>query len=116
MRQVLELARMLGWAWWHDVSVNQAPTCGRRRQGQRCGGTLVCERCGGHLQPIRNEAGWPDLFLFRDDRLIVAELKREGEDPTPEQQGWLRAFGRVRHILVAIWRPRDVDEVTRLLR
>lgn len=77
---------------------------------------MVCERCGGDLAPIRNASGWPDLFLVRGDRLIVAELKRDGEQPTPAQRGWLEALKAVRHILVGVWRPRDVDDVTKVLR
>lgn len=116
MGQVLKLAKIFRWAWWHDVAVNQAPTCGRRRSGRRCGGRLVCERCGEPMEPVRNDPGWPDLFLVRDEDLVIAELKRDGEEPTPEQRGWLRAFAAVRRVRVEVWRPRDVDAVTKLLR
>jgi hypothetical protein len=42
--------------------------------------------------------GWPDWVIARKDRpglpgaVLVWELKREGEDPTPEQQEWLDAL------------------------
>jgi len=61
--------------------------------------------------------GWPDLFLLREDRIIVAELKTARTKPTVEQDGWLDAFceygGR---LTVAVWRPEDWDEIVEALR
>lgn len=95
------LARLFGWRWWHDRATNLP------RQ---------CPTCKTELRMIRNDPGWPDLFLIRDDTLIVAELKADRGRVSPEQQAWLDAFRRVRRIVVAVWKPRDVDEVTRMLR
>lgn len=41
---------------------------------------------------IQGDVGFPDLVLARRGRVIFAELKREGRDPTWAQQGWLAAL------------------------
>ena len=99
--QVLTLARMFGYRWWHDVATN-APR--------------ACPHCKTPLKLPRNDPGWPDLFLIRDDTLIVAELKSDRNYPTPEQRAWLDAFRKVRRIAVFVWKPRDVQQVTEALR
>lgn len=98
--QVDTLARMFGWRWWHDNATN-AP----RR----------CPRCKEIIKLPRNTPGWPDRLLLRDDTLIVAELKKEGEYPTREQREWLDAFRNVRRVAVVVWRPRDAQEVADML-
>lgn len=55
--------------------------------------------------------GWPDLFALRprDRRLVALELKRELEDPTPEQMsvlGQLEACG----VGVRVIRPSDLRD------
>ena len=92
---------MFGWRWWHDQATN-AP----RR----------CPNCNEIIRLPRNDPGWPDLFLVRGDTLIIAELKSDRGHPTPEQRAWLDAFRQVRRIVVAIWKPRDIEDVTRILR
>jgi hypothetical protein len=64
-----------------------------------------------------SEPGWPDLVLLsvRQHRLIVAELKREGEQPTAAQELWLGALAAV-GIEVAVWRPSDLPEIAAVLR
>lgn len=63
-----------------------------------------------------SEEGFPDLIMVRKGRLIVAELKKEGESPTYEQEGWLGAFREVLGAEVFVWRPSDLDHVTKVLR
>lgn len=99
--QVLQLARLFRWAFWHDNATN-AP----RR----------CPRCKEPIRIPRNTKGWPDLFLLRDDTLVIAELKAESGAPTHEQREWLERFRRVRRILVVVWKPRDLDAVQAALR
>lgn len=102
MRQILTLARMYGFGSWHDRATNFP-----RR----------CPSCKTELRMIRNDPGWPDLFLLRDDTLIVAELKADrGRRPTEAQRAWLDAFRRVKRIVVTVWRPSDLEEVLRTLR
>ncbi len=61
--------------------------------------------------------GFPDLVLLRKGRLIVAELKREREEPSEEQKDWLEGF-REAGVDVRVWRPSDwlsgdIEEILR---
>lgn len=51
--------------------------------------------------------GWPDTIAMRLDRLVAAELKREGGKATPEQIARLEAFNRVPGCQGFIWQPSD---------
>jgi hypothetical protein len=56
---------------------------------------------------INSPAGFPDLVIIGPYGIIFAELKREGENPTPEQLKWLtmlRALGYRAYV----WRPSDL--------
>lgn len=55
----------------------------------------------------KSSPGFPDCVMLRGDRMVVAELKREGKKPTPAQQEWLSAFREVTDE-VYIWRPSDL--------
>lgn len=84
-----------------------------------------------HVHNSRNSpAGFPDCVLLRpaDYRgwspMIVAELKREGQKPTPIQQQWLDAFratfgvledGTDDYVIVECWRPSDMPKIEALL-
>lgn len=99
MRQVLDLAHLLGWTHWRDNATN-AP----RR----------CPDCGAVRRGPRNSAGLPDLLLVRGDRLIWAELKAQDGVTSAEQREWiarLRAAGET----VYVWRPNDWPEIERTL-
>jgi hypothetical protein len=61
-------------------------------------------------------SGFPDTVCVRDGRLVVAELKRTGEIPTPEQTAWLGAFRQVRQVDVYVWTPDNLDEVMEVLK
>ena len=89
-RSVVELAELLGWKIYHVANVR-----GRLR--------------------AKSSIGFPDLLLTRAGRLIVAELKRDGREPTDAQQGWLDALALVPGITVACWRPADFDEIADVL-
>jgi hypothetical protein len=58
-QQVTDAARALGWKAYHAWSSKHSA------------------------------AGFPDLVLVKRPRVVFAELKRDGEDPTPDQQVWL---------------------------
>jgi VRR-NUC domain-containing protein len=62
-------------------------------------------------------AGFPDCVLVHDRqrRVIFAELKRPGADPTPKQVAWLAAL-RAAGCEVAVWRPADLDDIRAVLR
>lgn len=55
----------------------------------------------------KSAAGFPDcVIITQDNRLIVAELKREHTKPSAAQLGWLAAF-RDAGVETYIWRPSD---------
>ena len=58
----------------------------------------------------RSNAGFPDLGLVKDGKLIFAELKKEKESyPSPAQRSWLAKLGLVMkssdNVLAVLWRP-----------
>lgn len=83
-----------------------------------------------HFRPALTKHGWrtpvaadgkgfPDLLLAKERPadLIAVELKREGQDPTPDQIKWLRVLAP--SIPVFIWRPSnwlagEVEQVFRI--
>jgi hypothetical protein len=79
-----------------------------------------------HFRPARTAKGWRTAFtgdkgfldcvMVRRERLILAELKRDGEEPTAEQRGWIHDLYCVCTIEVYVWRPADWDEIVRILR
>lgn len=60
-------------------------------------------RSGRWATPLEGHKGFPDLVLARRHVVLFRELKRDHENPSPEQQLWLEALGPV----AAVWRPRD---------
>lgn len=64
----------------------------------------------------RSSGGFPDLVLVRRGRLIFAELKRERENPRPDQQAWLDLLSGVPAVDVHVWRPSDCDLIIEVLR
>lgn len=84
---------------------------------------LVRQACGvqGFLyyhthrsQP--SPAGFPDTIAIRGERLIVAELKRAGQEPSQEQARWLEAFRQVQVIETYVWHPEDLPTILEVLR
>jgi hypothetical protein len=115
--QVLELAALLGWEGVHF----------RAAWSTR-----------GYRTPVQGSLGkgWPDLVLVRarDRRLIFAELKADTGKTTPEQDRVLEVLRAVTvdryafrdalgfrcleipRATVHVWRPRDFEAITELLR
>lgn len=56
---------------------------------------------------MRGDKGFPDLTLAKRGRLIFAELKRVGEDPTEEQVAWLEVLGSVPGVEAVLWDTED---------
>ena len=79
---VVQLAAWHGWAMWHDFDSR------------------------------RNMAGWPDLFLSRPPRIIVAELKVGKNTTTVEQREWLQRFADC-DIEAVVFRPDRPPKVER---
>jgi hypothetical protein len=79
---VIQAARLLGWRVAH-----QRPA--RTEKGWRTA--------------IEGDAGFPDLCLARDGRVLFRELKSAKGKPTADQQVWLEALGDYG----GIWRPQQ---------
>lgn len=62
---------------------------------------------------LHSPAGEPDLRLVRE-RVVWAELKREGRDPNPIQEAAIAAL-RAAGAEVYVWRPSDLEEIVRVL-
>lgn len=63
----------------------------------------------------RSSAGFPDLVLLRDTRVLVAELKSETGRVRAEQREWLEAF-ELAGVEAHLWRPSDWADIERTLR
>ena len=88
---------------------------------------------GEYLTAQVGESGFLDLVMARAGRVILAELKKIGGRPSPEQLAWLSALSGVkwtsRHTAVefcavdgmpavttvALWTPKDWAEIERVL-
>lgn len=64
----------------------------------------------------RSEAGFPDLTMVRDGRIIFAELKSEKGRVTAAQQRWLDWLVESSGVEVYVWRPSDLDSIDGILR
>lgn len=62
-------------------------------------------------------SGYPDLTLIRgfDRRLVFAELKRDKGRLSDAQENVLETLRRIGRFEVYVWRPRDWDDVVRIL-
>ena len=100
------LAPLFGWTSWHDRATN-APR--------------ACPTCKAELNLPRNDPGWPDLFLLREQPdgsvdLLVVELKVGRNNVTDDQERFLSLFRRVTRIRAATWHPKDWPLIERILR
>lgn len=81
-----------------------------------------------HIRPGLNErgryrtpvsgplgAGWPDLVLIRNGRLIFAELKAQGRKPTGLQDVVLGVLSSIPLAEVYVWRPSDWETIMDVL-
>ncbi len=65
-----------------------------------------------------SHAGFPDLWLVRDGRLIVLEVKSESAAPSaikPAQKEWIRRLQTVAGVEAYVVRPSDWPHVEQLL-
>lgn len=94
-RQVTDLATVLGYVWCHFRPALTSK---------------------GYRTPVSGPLGkgWPDLVLVRGERIIFAELKRDGAKTTPEQDDVLRTLAKAGEAYV--WRPADFEVIARLLQ
>lgn len=90
--QVIQLASMYGWRVCHFRPARMA---------------------GGEWRtPIEGHPGFPDLVLARSGRVIFAELKLDGQEPTFDQQRWLCALGQQ----AVVWRPVEWTRIVAAVR
>jgi hypothetical protein len=94
----------------------------------------LAEHCGWLVHhpwsSKRSTAGWPDLAMARDRRLVLAELKTEKGRVSREQRAWLDALGEfddrdmlaaslngsLPRLMVCLWRPSDWEFIRGVLR
>jgi hypothetical protein len=62
-----------------------------------------------------SDEGFPDTVMLRKRRQVIAELKKEGEKPTPGQMEWMQRFGEC-GAECYVWRPTDLQEIVKVLR
>lgn len=65
------------------------------------------------LRSKGSTSGFPDRVLVRD-RVIFAELKKEGGKPTDAQRTWLTGLAKA-GAEVYLWRPSDLEEAGAVL-
>jgi hypothetical protein len=65
---------------------------------------------------LHSPKGFPDRVALRlkDERLIWAELKKEGDKPTPEQWYWLEALKAIGQEAY-LWYPHDYERIANIL-
>lgn len=69
----------------------------------------------------RSAPGFPDLVMTNGRRVIFAEIKKEGGQPTAEQAIWLEALQSVERfagsrVEAYLWHPADEDAVLKVLQ
>ena len=62
---------------------------------------------------IQGDAGFFDLVLIKEGRVIFAELKAEDGKLSKAQQAWQDAAGWP--VEVYVWRPSDFDRIVEIL-
>jgi len=55
-----------------------------------------------------SQAGWPDLVILRNGRLLAVELKSQAGRMTKAQTEWLGLLETVPGIDTYVWRPNDL--------
>jgi hypothetical protein len=95
-KQILELARLLGWKSAHF------------RPAQTAHGWRTAVQGDGK--------GWPDWVLVRPPRIILAELKREQGKTSTEQDEWLALLRKCPTLEVYLWRPSELERIAEILR
>ncbi|HUT78006.1 MAG TPA: hypothetical protein VM285_09985 [Polyangia bacterium] len=95
--QVTEVARLFDWEWVHFRPARTAH---------------------GWATPVEGPlgTGFPDLILVRGSRLIFAELKSDKGKLTVHQEVAQATLSGIPCAEVYVWRPRDFDDIVKLLR
>lgn len=86
-KAIIDLARLKGWRCAHNPTIQDARGVWRT--------ALAADA-----------RGFPDLILVRD-RVIVVEVKGDGDTLKPEQEAWLQAF-RDAGVDAYVWTPKSL--------
>ena len=65
----------------------------------------------GYRTPIQGDAGYPDITAVRAPRFLLAELKSDSGQASPNQVEWLLEAGHCPSIEVKIWSPKDREAI-----
>ncbi len=84
-RQIKELAQLYHWKYYHTWT------------------------------SIHSPAGFVDVVMAREERLIFAELKSEKGTVTTYQQEWISALKET-GAEVYLWRPSDFGKIVEIMR
>ena len=107
---VVEMAQAYDWLVFHVLDT------GLRHQD------VVCPACAAVFKALAGDharrigPGFPDLVLAKPPFLYLIELKSERGKMRPDQQLWMEALEKCRHVGAGVVRPRDLDRLERLLR
>ena len=75
------------------------------------------QRDGKYLTPVQADgAGFPDLVMVRDERVVWAELKSEKGRVSDRQLEWIKALAKAKQKEVYVWRPSQWEELEEILR
>ena len=64
---------------------------------------------------LHSPAGYPDLTMTRNGRIIFAELKTEKGKVSASQQAWLDKLGECEGVACVLWRPSHWEAVEVML-
>ena len=86
---IIQLAKTYGWLVHHDLPAQTGK--------------------GAWLTRTQGDAGFPDLVLAKNGRVLFLELKSEKGKTTPAQDAWMHATGAL------LVRPSDLEYIAYLL-
>lgn len=128
---IIELAQLGRWRFYHALPAQRGVP---QRLKERLEEALtelrtrrvleVARILGGLLKELQQATwrtpvtskGFPDLVLLRGPELHIWEVKSESGRLKPEQEEWLESWRQVPGVTsVRVVRPRDVEEVRKIL-
>ena len=115
-QQVKDLARMLGWKTYHTYDSRRSdPDFPDLVMARRRPIVDVMRMCLPGTCLVTPPMECVCIEKVIETRVIVAELKAEGKNPTPGQQQWLDFFKEI-GVETYVWCPSDWETAQGLLR
>ena len=65
----------------------------------------------GWVTPVQGSPGYPDITAVRPPRFLLAELKSDSGQASPDQVEWLMKASKCPSLEIKIWSPKDRDEI-----